>query len=224
MCDPVSAIAALSLGAQVGGQVMQRNEAVSNQAAAITAKNKAAGDTIAKEQALQKQSSGIFDQTLAPFQGSTAPNLQPAQAANTSALTANAPTAGSLAAGATTGNAPKVVQDSENSAIGARMAKLHDSDVALGNLTGYDSANAATSRNFAGAKDQIGTVGNFAQENANVGAAQMEADVANSQKAPSPWGDLLQGAGTIGSYYAGQNGAFNNLFKGASKVPKVTSI
>lgn len=200
---------------------MQRNEAVSNQAAAITAKNKAAGDTIAKEQALQKQSSGIFDQTLAPYQGSAAPNLATSQAANSAAISANAPTADALTAGSTSGNAPKVVQDANASAIGSRLSKLHASDLALGNLTGYDSANAANAIDFTSAKDKIGTVGNFARENAAVGGAQMEADIANSQKAPSPWGDLLQGAGQVGVYYAGQNGAFDNLLK---KKPATVSI
>lgn len=203
-----------------GGAFFKSNEAASNQAAAINAKNASTAQTIAQEQALQKQSSGIFDQTLQPYQGAAAPNLETSQAANTATLDSNAPTAASLAGGATTGNAPKVVADTASDSIASRISKLKASDAALGSLSGYDTANSTNARAVKAANDQIGTIGNFAGEDANVGAARTAADVANSQKAPSPFGDLLSGAGAVGSAYAGGGGSLSKLFGSSGGVPR----
>lgn len=209
MCDPVTLAAA---GATIAGSVMKSNEATSNQAAAINAKNAGTADMIAKEQNLQHQSSGIFDQTMQPFRGAApAANLQTAQGANTAAISANGPTAANLAGGATTGNAPKVVQDSENSSISNRISKLKASDAALGSLTGYDTNNSGIARNLMDSKSQIGTIGDFARQDANVGQALTNAAVTNSQKAPSPFGDLLSGAGQVGMMAGGGSG-LSNLF------------
>lgn len=223
MCDPMSALAVASAGATIGGQVMQSNEAAANQAAAINAKNDAAARTIAAEKNLQDKSTAIFGQTLQPYQG-TAPAqaLNTAQAANTNAITSNAPSAASLAGGATTGNAPKVVQDSENSTVAARVKDLGQKGAALGNLTGYDSMNQGNDRALQDSKLKIGTIGDFAKQQATVGDALEQADVANSQKAPSPFGDLLKGAGQLGSFYAGKNGAFGNIFGPKPPVPTPT--
>jgi hypothetical protein len=44
--------------------------------------------------------------------------------------------------------------------------------------------------------------------------------MANSQKPIGPAGDLLGAAGQLGSFYAGKNGAFDNIF---NPIRKVTS-
>lgn len=218
MCDPMTALAVASVGASIGGNILQSNEAAANQANAINAKNKSVADQFAQQAALQKKATDVFDSTLTNFQGDKpAENLASNQAANTAAIANNAPTAASLAP-ITTGAAPKVVQDSEKQSVADRIRKIGQFGANLGNLTGYDTANAAAARGLKDAGLNIGTIGNFAQEDANVGNAQMNANIANSQKAPSPWGDLLSGAGQLGSVYAGQNGAFGNLF--GKSLPK----
>jgi hypothetical protein len=214
MCDPLTIASA---AAMAGGTLLKSNEATSNQAAAINAKNQGTADMLAKEQQLQHQSSGIFDQTLQPFQGNApTENLQAAQGANTAALTANGPTATALAGGATTGNAPQVVQDSEKGTIANRISKLRASDAALGSLSGYDTNNSGIARGLQDSKSQLGTIGDFARQDANVGQALTSAAVANSQKAPSPFGDLLAGAGQVGM--AAGAGGMPSLFGGSVKA------
>jgi hypothetical protein len=227
MCSPdfgIAEYAAIASAlAATGGTIMNANQQASNQANAIRAKNEQTARTIAAEKALQDQSSGIFSQTMKPFQDSAPQqNLQTAQDTNTNAIAANAPTASSLAGGATTGNAPKVVQDSENSTIANRLKSIGQKGTALGALTGYDTNNQALDRGLQDSRLQLGTIGDFAKQTAGVGAAQTEAAIANSQKAPSPFGDLLEGAGQLGSLYAGKNGAFSNLF--GSKTPGFVSV
>lgn len=213
MCEPISvgtALAGASALASVGGGIMNSNAAASNQANAVRAKNEAAARTLAQQEDLQKQSSAIFDTNLNTYQAPER-TLQTAQAADTNAVSQNRPDAAALSGGATTGNAPRVVQDSANASIASRIAKLRASDAALGNLSGYSSAAQNLARGTKDAALKIGTIGTFANDNATTGAARMQADVANSQQVPGPWGDLLQGAGSIGSYYAGKNGAFDNI-------------
>lgn len=202
MCNPLLALAA---GGQVAGSFMNANAAANNQRNMIEAGNSANLALQAKENELQKQSSNIFDQTLQPFQG-TMPgqNLSTTQAGNTAAIAANGPSAAALAGGATTGNAPQVVADSENKSIADRLKTIGDNGAHLGALSGYDTQNQDTGRNLRSASDQIGTIGNFAQQDANVGAATRNAAITNSQKAPSPFGDLLTGGSQIAAYGAGR--------------------
>lgn len=218
MCDPMTALAVASVGASIGGSMIQSNEAAGNQARAITAKNEATARNIAAEQQLQDRSSNVFNTTLKPFQGDgPSQALQTAQAANTNTIAANAPTTAALTAGATTGNAPKVVQDDAAGSVAGRQKNIADKGAAFGDLLGYGSANQATGRALGDSALQLGTVGDFAKGRAMVGQAQMESDVANSQHPMSPWGDLLKGAGQLGGFYAGTKGAFGNIL--GPKVP-----
>lgn len=228
MCDPMTALAVASAAATVGGGVMKSNEAASNTARAITAKNEAAARNVATQNQLQGEANNVFASTLKPFQDEAPKtSLNTSQAADASTILANAPGQTALAAGATTGNAPKVVQSDEGNSIASRLGKINQYGANLGNLTGYDSQNQGVARNLQDSRLKIGTVGDFARTDANVGAAQMGADVANSQKAPSPFGDLLEGAGQLGGFYAGKNGAFSNLFKkppGLGPTPTMGAI
>lgn len=217
MCTPDLGIGEMvaigSALASAGGAVMNSNAQAANQANAIRAKNKAAADMLAQQATQQKAATDVFNSTLQPFQDQTPQQMvAPSQAADTSAILANAPVADALAGGATSANAPKVVQDAENKSIGSRMQKIGQYGTNLGNLTGYDTANAGTARGLKDAALKIGTYGDFARQDATVGNAQMNADIANSQKPVSPFGDILGTAGQLGGYYAGQNGAFKNLF------------
>lgn len=219
MCDPVTAIAGVSALASAGGALMNSSAQAGNQAAAIRAKNDAAQATAAKEAQLQQQATGVFQSTLKPFQDTNPQtSLNTAQTSNTAAINANAPTAATLAGGGITPNAPKVVQDSASGTVASRMHSIGQNATNLGNLTGYDTNNQTNDRNVAEAARQIGTLGNFASEDANVGQALQGAAVTNSQKAPSPFGDLLGAAGSLGGIYAGQNGAFGNIL-GKPKLP-----
>lgn len=208
MCDPFT-MAAVGTAASVGGNYLNSQNALGNQKNAIWASNNANTALQAKENELQKQSSGIFDQTLKPFQGELpGQNLSAAQGGNTAAISGNAPTAAALAGGATTGNAPQVVADSENKSIADRMKTIGDNGARLGALSGYDALNQDTGRNLRDSSNQLGVIGNFAQQDANVGAATRQAAITNSQKAPSPFGDLLAGGGQVLSAGAGR-GWFN---------------
>lgn len=219
MCDPVTAIAAASAVASAGGAFMNSSAQAGNQAAAINAKNQAASATAAKEAQLQQQATGVFQSALKPFQDTNPQtSLNTAQTGNTAAINANAPTAATLSGGGLTPNAPKVVQDSAANTVANRVRTIGQNATNLGNLTGYDTNNQTNTRNVAEAARQIGTLGNFANEDANVGTALQQAAVTNSQKPVSPFGDLLSAAGSLGGIYAGQNGAFGNLFN-KSKLP-----
>lgn len=208
MCEPISTGTAIALGlagaATVGGGIMNSNAAAANQANAVRAKNAAVAQNLLEQENLQKQSTGIFDQNLDTYKAPER-TLQTAQAADTNAISANSPGEKALASGAVTSNAPKVVQDAASSSISQRLAKLRASDAALGNLTGYSSAGQAQAFGTKDAARRIGTIGGFANDAATVGGARLQADVANSQKAAGPWGDILSGIGTMGGYYAGKN-------------------
>jgi hypothetical protein len=229
MCTPdfgvSEAIALASAAASAGGAIMNSNAQAANQANAINAKNKATQDMLAQQAAQQKLATNVFQSTLQPFQDQTPQqSVQPAQAANTSAILANAPVRDVLAGGATSANAPKVVQDSANNSIASRMQKIGQYGENLGNLTGYDTANAGTSRDLKDAALKIGTYGDFAKEDAATGNAAIDSAIANSQKPVSSFGDLLSTAGQLGGYYAGQNGAFKNLFGPAQKTLQVRPV
>jgi hypothetical protein len=200
---------------------MNSNAQASNQANAIRAKNEGAAKLVADEQARAQQANDVFTQTLQPFQGDQpARNLQTAQAADTAGIQANAPVRDVLAGGATSANAPKVVQTAADNSIASRMTKMGQEAQNLGALTGYGSANGATGRNLSNANLKIGTIGNLAGQDANVDNALTNANMANSQKPIGPAGDLLGAAGQLGSFYAGKNGAFDNIF---NPIRKVTS-
>lgn len=224
MCTPDLGIGEMialgSAAASTGGALLNSSQQSANQAAGIRAKNEAAAATAAKEAQLQQEATGVFQSTLKPFQDTNPQtSLNTAQTGNTAAITANAPTAASLAGGGVTTNAPKVVQDSSNGTIANRLHAIGTNAANLGNLTGYDTNNQNNTRAVADAAQKIGTLGNFAGSDASVGTALQNAAVTNSQKPPSPFGDLLSGAGSLGGYFAGQNGAFSNIF---SKMPKPT--
>jgi hypothetical protein len=229
MCTPDLGIGeALALGSAVasaGGAIMNSNAQAANQAAAIRAKNEGVAKMLADQAAQQKTATDVFNSTLQNnFQGDKPQQqLQQSQANDTTAILGNAPTTDVLAGGATSSAAPKVVQDAADKSIASRMQKTAQFGQNLGNLTGYGTANGVVGRNLADAGRKISTAGDFARQAGNVDTALTNANIANSQKPPSPWGDLLGTAGQLGGYYAGQNGAFSNLFS-PIKTVKSTPI
>ncbi len=203
MCDPVS-IAVAGAAANAGGSFLNAQGEAGNAKAAVNASNAENIALQAKEAAHQKDATNIFDQTLQPFQGNVpGQNLATAQGGNTATFNANGPSAAQLAGGATSGNAPRVVQDAENSSIASRMQTLGENNARLGALTGYDTQNQDSGRALHSAGDQIGTIGNFAQQDATVGAKLRAAAIKNSQKAISPFGDILKGVGTAAALGSG---------------------
>jgi len=204
MCDPVSLGVGSAL-AGAAGSYMNAQNGVANQKAAINAGNQANIDLAAKEDALRAQARPVFDTALKPYQdGAPAQNLSTAQAGNTNFFQNNAPTAAQLSNGVIGTNAPQVVSDSANQTLASRMQKMATADHALGNLTGYDTVNQNNVRANHSAADDLGVISDFARENATVGAATRNAAIVNSQKLASPFADILQGAGQIGSYGAGK--------------------
>lgn len=204
MCDPVSlTVAAASAAASAGGAYMNASGQNANQAAAIRAKN-AGGQALAEQNgALTRESQGVFQNVLGPFNNAGA-GLSGAQGRDTAAFNANAPTAAMISGGATTGNAPRVVTQDANASIANRMSKIAASNGAFGNLAGYDTAMGDNARTIHSGGDQLGTISDFAKQNANTNAAVTNANITNSQKPPSPFADLLSGLGAIGSFYAGK--------------------
>lgn len=207
MCEPISlstAIAGASALASAGGAIMNSNAAAANQANAINTKNKAVAESIARQNRLSDEGAALFQNTLQPYQGDApVKSLQTAQDTGTAAIMANTPGEAALAGGATTGNAPKVVAESENRSIADRVAKLGQNASRIGALTGYDQMGQNNSRAINDSRLKMSNIGTFANQEAMVGNAATNAAVANSQKAPGPFGDILSAAGQLGSFGSG---------------------
>lgn len=225
MCNPALAIAAVSAGLSIGGQVMQGQQQHANQAAAINAQNDATRQAIAKQDQYQKQSSAVLDNELTNYTPQAqADTLAGAQTAATNAVQQNTPTAaqfGSL----TTDNAPKVIQNDSDTSIASRIGKAAGYAANAGNLSGYSGANSDLARGRKDAANQIGTIGGFSGVQAGLLPGAQAAAVQNAYKPPSPLGGLMSTLGGAGLNLAGSGNTAGlaGLF-GKTPIPGIANL
>jgi hypothetical protein len=208
MCAPAIVPIALSLGASIAGGVMQSQSAANNQIAEINAQNDATKANLAREQQYQTEANQVFQGTLKQFDpNEQAQNLQTSQAGDTKLFAGNAPTESQIGAGGvSTAFAPKVVQDSAAEKVASRIGKGGVFDKNAGTLAGYGSSMLDNSLGIKGTADNLGTISDFARNNASLAPLERSAAMNNAYKAPSPLGSMLSTLGGVGMQVAGSGG------------------
>lgn len=216
MCDPVT-IGAAAVGA--AGSMISASEANSNQSRMINARNAATQAELQRQREFQAKSSGEFNKSLEAFNPQAqADQLAQAQTSAATALTNNAPTAANVGS-ITTASAPRVVAEGEASKIADVFAKTAQSSQARGKLAGWDQR---AFNNNVGLNDRgrnLDMTSDFAKTSSAVSGIEQKAAYNNAYKPPSGIGDLLQFAGQVGGYKAGQG--WSPFAGGTPKAPAV---
>lgn len=203
MCDPVT-LGSLAVGA--AGSIYKGQEAADTQNNMISARNAATQQELERSRAFGAESRGEFGKSLNVFDpAGQGARLAGNQAGASSYFAGNAPTAAGVGT-ISTGNAPKVVADTEAKTIGDTFGKIGRSSAAHGNLAGYDQTMFDNNVDTNAQARRIDSIGDFAKVSAGVNKTEQEAAQRNAYRNPSPIGDILQTAGQVGAFYGGKGG------------------
>jgi hypothetical protein len=207
MCDPASIVGGVSAVASLAGSAMQASAKNAQEYEVVRAREAALRNTINKQEAIQREAAQVF-QPIADEQGGTADAAQRAAAAQEreaaySSGAARVPAAASAVPAAATGaGVPQVVTGELNRKL-ARASREGDATAGRrADLDAYSDVVRDRSLNTSLARGKLGMLSDFSQGEGALLPGRLNSDEANIRNRGTPiFGDLLQGAGTLGAMY-----------------------
>lgn len=199
MCTGLE-IAALvaATGAQAGGKMMNDREASRNAQAKINARNSAQQQEVARQKILQDSNDVALQQSLKGFNKDTvAQNFGDLVTARENAYADNAPAAQDF--GAISADAPKVVQEDKAKRMADQLGKSKAEAKALAKIGGTTDLFQNNGLAINNAANDIGATNSLARGSLGVSGIEQTSAANNAGNKHSPWGDILQAAGAIGS-------------------------
>lgn len=177
---------------------MQRSDAQKNAGAQAAARNAVLADYIRKQNGLEAEGRGHLDNTMAGYApGAQDQRLQDAQTARVGAATGAMGPMSDPNAVTVSGSAPPVVRGEIAKRMLAAFQSATDRAKAMGNLSGYGDQWFQNNADIADSARRIGTLNNFARGNAGILQSQQDLAQLGATKAPSIWGPILSGAGSL---------------------------
>lgn len=213
MCDPIS-IGSLALGAIGSGiSAYERNKTNSSM---IKARNAATLAELQRQREYNARTQAEFGKSMDLFNpNNQAERLTTEQNNVADLFQRTAPTAeatGSIS----TGNAPRVVADTEGKEIADVFGRNLNEGNALSKVAGYDQRFFNNNVDLNKNARNIDLIGDFAKTSAAVSGVEQRAAYNNAFRPPSGIGDLLSFAGSVGGFKAGQGW---NPFGGSAGMP-----
>lgn len=204
MCDPVTLGLGLALSA--GGALVNKNDAANNANAQAAASNAALAQTIAKENGFEATNQAAFKGNIANYApGAQDKQLADAQAGRAANSTGNITQTDPSSVPLPAGSNPAAAGD-----LAKRMLAVHDGAVSRAGLNakvgGYGDTWLTNSLNTAATDRGISVTNNLADGQKAITPALEQDASAAAYQAPSIWGPLLTGAGSIAAGKAGTGG------------------
>lgn len=186
------------------GQRKAGQEAAENEIAAIKARNKAVNRELRRQNRYTRKAADIFTDAIDIFEPEGIAHRQ-AKAAKTTGkyVVGNLPTEfGSIG----TALAPQALRADEAAFVDRAAGENEAFGQGLADLLAHDQYLNLNQRALAKTGHKLNQISDFARGSAGVNVIEQAVAGKNAQQPPSLWGPVLQAAGTIVPYVAGQGG------------------
>jgi hypothetical protein len=221
MCfDPISlSLLAASTAASVGGNAISSHEAEQNMKAQQAARNQVLDQFLKKQRDYQDQNTAAFNKQTDSMSADQNAQSQTEAIDNRNAAiersTGSEPT--SASAIPLSGSAPSVVKQEIAKRVGDAFTAATDNVKKQAKAASYGDVFQKNNIGIQEAGNNIGTTNSFARDDAALLPARQDLASAAAYKAPSGWGSVLSGLGTVGSLAAG-SGMFAPGAAGAKTI------
>lgn len=207
MCDPLLTIAGLvaSAGLSVGGGVVQRGEALRNEAAQAAARNADLRTMMAKQSGYEADNRNALASSLTKFQQPAQATTQGnAEATRTNEATANiTPVSQSVSEIPLSGDTPQVIRSAVADRMKDAFAKSTDVAKERAKLGAYGDAWGANSREIDATGRSINTTNNFSKTEASMLPDRQALSAYIASKRPTGIGSTMQALGNLGASAVG---------------------
>jgi hypothetical protein len=227
MCfDPISlSLLAASTAASVGGGMIENNEAQRNMNAQADARNQVLDAFLKKQSGYQDQNTATFNKQADTMTADENAKSQTAAVDNRNQAIDRA-TGGQPASAEAiplSGSAPSIVKQEIAKRVGDAFAAATDNVKKQAKAASYGDVFQKNNIGIQQAGNDIGTTNTFARDDAALLPARQDLAATAAYKAPSGWGTVLKGLGTVGSLAAG-SGMFAPGAAGAKGIGNLFSM
>jgi len=210
MCTGIEALTVASTAASLGGKLLGSSNEAKNAQAKINARNAAAQQEQQRQRIFQQSNDAAINNTLQDMSSETQQqSFGDLVAKREQAYTENAPPAAEFAT--ISESTPQVVKSDLAKRVSDAISKSKAQAKALAKVgaTGDVFQNNGLSINQAA--NSIGTTNGMARGSLTTNITEQTAAANNAGNKSSLFGDLLSGAGALGTAYSAQNGGFDSL-------------